>query len=144
VSQVSSSSVVLGSLGAVALLAGVQGYLMLRKSQAHMKVALMNAQVMGSTLDVLGCLDHTLSWYAKCDAMKSLCDGSVGRIMTRCLESQPRTQQCLQLGQATQDTHFGFAECKARGVNRWNKKACAESFRSLDRFCAATVHREAN
>jgi hypothetical protein len=132
--------VVLSVLSLVALGAGIQGFVMLQKSQKYMKSSLEESSRAGVHSSGEQCVDFTMNWYARCEAMKSLCDGSVGRVMIKCLESQERAGFCASLGDKTRDTHFGYKECQARGVDRWNKKACAETFRTIDRYCERLVH----
>lgn len=127
---------VLGGVFLVATVAGLRGFRLLERSQGLVDQVLADAAAKGKGLDVEGCVDFAMAWYGGCEAMKSLCDASVGRVVAKCLGAQDRTVACAGLGDRTKDTHFGFHECKARGVDRWNKKACAESYRTIDRHCS--------
>jgi len=90
---------------------------------------------LGKTASVETCVDHVLNWRKTCQAMKSLCDVSVPRMMGACLGSQNRKPYCNQLGTTSSDTHFGYKECQARKVNKKTKKACALSYRVIDNHC---------
>lgn len=127
---------VLGGVFLVATVAGLRGFTLLERSQVIVNQVLAEAASKGKVLEVEGCVDFAMAWYGGCEAMKSLCDATMGRVVSECLGAQDRAVACAGLGDTTKDTHFGFQECKARGVDRWNKKACAESYRTIDRHCA--------
>jgi len=89
----------------------------------------------GAALTVPQCVGEVLSWTKRCQAMLSLCDASVSRMMNACLHGQDRRGYCGSLKVSTADTSFGFRDCKARGVNGRQKKACAASYRMIASFC---------
>jgi len=105
-------------------------------SQTHIKAELILASESGRGADPEGCVTHIMEWYGRCAAMKSLCDASVERMMGACLAGRDRSKECIPFVGRGSDASFGFAECKARGVDRLNKKACGNAYRSIDQFCS--------
>ena len=124
------------AIGLFSVLAGALAYRMFNISQVHIKAELIAATESGRVCDPEGCVTHVMAWYGRCAAMKSLCDSSVERMMGACLAGRDRAQECVPFIGRARDTHFGFEECKARGVDRWNKKACGNAYRSIDHFCS--------
>jgi hypothetical protein len=124
------------ALGVAATGMAIQGFRLLQVSQVHISDQLLKATETGRTVDREGCVDHVMKWYGQCAAMKSLCEASVGRVMEACLVARSRASECVALGDSTRHTQFGFKECQARGVDRWNKKACASAYRAIDRHCS--------
>ena len=133
----SSLQIILGSCVFVSLIAGAWAFHMLNVSQKFVKISLAEVALKGKTSSVDDCVSVTMEWYKTCEAMKSLCDSSVSRVMRQCLIGQDRQNDCVELGQLTMDTHFGFKECQARGVTRFTRKACANAFRAIDHHCTA-------
>ena len=127
--------IVFGGIGFVSLIAGAWGFHMLSVSEKFIKTSLPSIALQGKTASVEGCVDITMEWYETCEAMKSLCESSVGRVMAECLAGQDRGQACAEYGDITKDTHFGFKECQDRGVTRFNRKACATTYRVVDQLC---------
>lgn len=125
------------ALGAVVALAGVGVFLVHRyeASEVAIAAALNEMKQRGQSLEPEGCVDETLAWNARCTAMKSLCDASVPRVMLACLGAKDRSEYCANLGDRSSDTGFGYAECKARGLQRSAKKMCALTYRAIDGFC---------
>lgn len=121
----------------VAALVGVGLFIVGRyeSSAKAIKAALTELEQRGQSLDAEGCVDATLAWNAECSAMKSLCDASVPRVLLACLGAADRGAWCESLGDRTSDTHFGYAECKARGLKGPKKKMCALAYRTIDGFC---------
>lgn len=89
----------------------------------------------GTELSPEKCIDEVIQWRTNCQAMKSLCDISIARMMGTCLAAQDRKQYCVQLGRITSDTHFGFKECQQRRLSSRVKKACTLAYRSIDSHC---------
>jgi hypothetical protein len=131
----SSLQVVLGGCVFVSLIAGAWGFHMLTVSQKFIKLSMAEVALKGKSSSVEDCINVTMEWYESCEAMKSLCESSVPRVMRECLIGQDRIAVCTDLGQITMDTHFGFKECEARGVTRFTRKACASAYRAIDHHC---------
>ena len=86
-------------------------------------------------LDAEGCVDATLDWSLGCEAMRTICEASVQRVMHACLDARDRGTYCESVKEVRQDTHFGVEQCRARGVDRRGKKACALAYGTIDGFC---------
>lgn len=112
-------------------------------SQRAIALAVQELGEKGHALDAEGCVDEVLAWNRRCSAMKSLCDASVPRVMEACLAAQDRRAWCAGLGDTTSDTHFGYKECAARGLERSAKKMCALTYRVIDGFCKQQSSAEA-
>jgi hypothetical protein len=131
-----SLQIVLGTCVFVSLAAGAWGFHMLQVSQVFIKTSLLGVATKGKNATVEQCIDVTMHWYQSCEAMKSLCESSVPRVMQECLVAQDRSGDCKELGLTTMNTHFGFQECEARKVTRFTRKACANAYRAIDHRCA--------
>jgi hypothetical protein len=126
---------VVGVLLVLATAIGVLAYWRFTVSEGYLRLDLDQVYADGSRLSVEQCVDETLRWGGHCKAMKSLCDASAPRIMHACLMARDRRATCEELGDSIRDTHFGFKECKARGVTRKNKKTCASAYRAIAGHC---------
>lgn len=130
-----SGLLVVTSLVLVGVVAGVLAYRNLVASEARLSTELAVMEQRGEGLDVPGCVDAVMDWHDECAVMKSLCDQTVPRFMHVCLAARDRTEFCDALGPRSSDTSFGFDECKARGGDRDDKKACAVVYRVIDGHC---------
>lgn len=95
-------------------------------------------KVEGADLSVDGCVDRVMEWHAGCEAMKVLCDRSVGRMMEMCLDGADRRGYCATIADdETTATTFGFQECKDRGAHetRALKKVCGTTYRAVSAHC---------
>lgn len=92
----------------------------------------------GQTLSVDQCVDEVLDWRSQCEAMKSLCDSNVERMMDACLNGQDRSAWCGDAGDAFGDSHFAATACSAHGIDRSDRgpwKFCGMAYRSIDMHC---------
>lgn len=126
---------VVGILFALSVAVGILAYSRFITSDRRLRADLGRLAAEGRKLSVEGCVDATIRWSTRCAAMKSLCDATTPQMMARCLGARDRTEYCRSLGDAGRDTHFGFKECKARGVNRKTKKTCAIAYRAIRSHC---------
>ena len=104
---------------------GVMAFQRYRASEKYIKRSMGELEAKGKALSVEGCVDWVLAWHKRCEAMAGLCQAAVTRLMGVCLRAQPRQAYCGGLKRSTTATDFGYDECKARGVKRHAKKACA-------------------
>lgn len=126
---------VVGILLALSVVVGVVAYSRFIRSDRHLRTDLERLAAEGKELSVEGCVDATIRWSTRCEAMKSLCDATTPQIMARCLGARDRSKYCRSLGESGRDTRFGYKECKARGVNRKTKKTCAIAYRAIRSHC---------
>lgn len=121
----------------VSTVLGVMAFARYRSSEKYIKSALAEMERRGKKLPVEGCVDEILAWRKRCEAMAGLCQAAVSRLMGVCFRATDRSAYCRGLAVSTTDTRFGFKECKARGVKRHAKKACAGMYRVIDSHCHA-------
>jgi hypothetical protein len=81
------------------------------------------------------CVDRVLRWRDHCEAMQSLCDASVPRMMEACLRCSDQGGYCRGLGSAFMATQFGVPQCRERKLDRPHKKICALSYRAIATHC---------
>ena len=90
-------------------------------------------------LSAEGCVDAALAWAASCRGVKSLCDEYVTRVTQECLQAGGEAHHeafCVSLGASGTLTDFGYAECRARGVQRHvDAEPCAMAYRAVDAWC---------
>jgi hypothetical protein len=130
-----SGLLVVAILIGAGLATGALAYQHLATSERVLTRELDAMRAQGAGLDVEGCVDAVVRWHATCAAMKSLCDQSVPRFMDACLSAGDRSAYCEALGPLSADTRFGVAECKARGGDRAETKACTLAHRVIDGHC---------
>ncbi|PID38410.1 MAG: hypothetical protein CSB49_05740 [Proteobacteria bacterium] len=121
----------------VSTVLGVMAFARYRTSEKYIKAALATMKLRGQTLKVEQCVDEILAWRKRCEAMAGLCQAAVSRLMGVCFRAADRSTYCRGLKVSTSDTRFGFNACKARGVKRHAKKACAGMYRVIDSHCHA-------
>jgi len=126
---------VLLSLGALATGMGAVAYRNYARSESYLAASYERMRLRGAGLDVEGCVDETLAWTRDCEAMKSLCDASMPHVLQICLGAAERTAYCAAVRTRSSDTRFGFAECKARALDRNETKSCGICYRSIDAYC---------
>lgn len=126
---------VVSVLFALSVVIGVVAYWRFIASDRYLRADLKRLAAQGKQLTVEGCVDATLAWGRSCKAMKSLCDATAPEMMGKCLAARDRSSYCRRLGTTGHDTHFGFKECKARGVDRKSKKTCATAYRAIATHC---------
>lgn len=114
---------------------GVMAFRRYRSSERYIDRSMGELEGKAKALDVEGCVDWILDWHKRCEAMAGLCQAAVTRLMGICLRAQDRRAYCQGLHRSTTSTDFGYAECKARGVKRHRKKACAGLYRVIDSHC---------
>jgi hypothetical protein len=125
---------VLALLFGLATLLGVIAYWRFTRSDRYLQRTLKAIVQRGPSLSPEQCVDEVLVWSRRCQAMKSLCDASVPRMMEGCLWGADRRPFCGRLGDRVMATQFGFAECRARGRDR-RDKTCALAYRTLADHC---------
>jgi hypothetical protein len=132
-----SLRLVLGGVGALAVVLGVLGYWRYTVSENHFAEVLQDMKVRGAELDTEGCIDAVLQWHATCEANKPLCDNGVPRVLTHCLAAADRTETCESLDLQSAKAQWVYSSCIDRGTPCTNKKqcACADAYRTVDSFC---------
>lgn len=120
---------------------GLVAYWRFIVSDKYLRADLHRLGEQGKKLDVEGCVDATLEWARHCKAMKSLCDATTPEMMGKCLAARDRSAYCKKLGDTGKDTHYGYKECKARGVTRKTKKTCSIAYRAIVTHCENRVAR---
>lgn len=136
----SSGPRVVATLLAISSLLGVLAFYRYSQSERALVAALTAMAGRAASLDVEGCVDETLAWNKRCEAMKTLCDASVPRMMETCLRGADRSRRCRELGERVMATQYGVAECKARGRTR-RDKPCALSYRAIASHCERILPR---
>jgi hypothetical protein len=126
---------ILGVVFGVSAILGVMAFKRYRDSENYIQASLSKMKEQGKSLGVEQCVDEILAWHKRCKAMAGLCQAAVSRLMGVCLRARDRRPYCVSLKQSTTDTRFGYKECKARGVKRHRKKACAGLYRTIDSHC---------
>ena len=134
----------IGGLFLASLALGVAAYAKYISAEQTIASDLAAITERGKTSTVEQCVGETLVWRKGCGAMVSLCDMSVGRIMSACLGAQSRLTYCSALDASLTETTFGVQECKDRGAheNRADKKVCATAYRTVSAHCQR-IQREA-
>lgn len=126
---------VIGALLVVATLMGTYAYSRFDASEKHLMQQVEKFASLGTTATEKVCLDSVLEWLPTCPAMLSLCRDSVGRMMAACLHGQDREAMCSEVEPIRRRTSFGYADCAARGLDRPGRKACADGYRAIDKYC---------
>ena len=136
-----SAGWIVGALFAASFAIGVVAYARYVSSEKALTADLAAIADKGKALSVEQCVDEVLAWHARCEAMKSLCDLSIPRMMFECLKAQDRAPYCDGLTRTTEETTFGVAECKARGAysERTTRNVCATAYRSIDAHCRESL-----
>jgi hypothetical protein len=127
---------VLSALFALSLVIGVVAYWRFTRSDRFLARDLKMMASRGKHHTIEQCVDDLLGWSAHCEAMLSLCEASIPRMMEACLAAQERAAYCKDLGIRAMSTRFGFPECKVRKVDRSRKKVCALAYRTIAAHCA--------
>ena len=123
-------SVILFSIILAVYLANIYG-----KSAEHLAQVTDEMSIRGEELSISGCLDEVLDWLTQCEAISSLCDQSVSRMMGICLSAQNRGAYCDELGPESGDTGFGNDDCRGREMNRAGMRACGAAYRAIHVHC---------
>lgn len=126
---------VLAAILGAALVLGVTAYARFVDSEKHLTAELQHFMTLGKTASEAQCLDAILEWLPQCSAMLSLCQDSVTRFMGECLRAQSRNEMCERIEPIRRQTSFGYQDCKSRHLDRIGKKACADGYRSMDKYC---------
>ncbi len=123
-----------------ASITGVVAYWRFVVSDRVLKEDTAAINLKGAAVPIEGCVDEVLGWAASCRAMRSLCTASTPRMAHACIKGKDRTPECQALGDRSQDTRYGYRECKARGATRkYTRKACAMAYRAIATHCAAVI-----
>jgi hypothetical protein len=101
---------------------------------------MIRVQTVGPGASPTQCLEMTMNLFHGCEAMASLCQATVPRWMGLCLSRINTALYCEEVRQESQTAHFGFQTCKDLGYTRASKKACADSFRAIERHCREKHH----
>jgi hypothetical protein len=131
-------SVIVLSLMLAIHLANIYG-----KSAEHLSQVTDEIATRGEELSTAECLDEVLGWLTRCEAISSLCDQSVSRMMGICLSAQNRITYCEGLGPESGDTGFGNDDCRGRELNRAGKRACGAAYRAIHVHCVELKAAEA-
>lgn len=122
-------------VGALSLVAGVWFFRMVLFSERHLKAEEAALRQVGASVNAEGCVTAVLEWYGRCEALKSLCDTGVTRLMVACLDGQPSRPECPSyVGQGAK-SNYGYKQCMDRGVTKTNKKACGNAYMAIDQLC---------
>ncbi len=120
---------------------GVTAYYRFIQSEKHLTERFEHFVQVGSNLTAYECVDEVMAWSRECSAMLSLCQDSVQRMMSGCLHAQDRSALCADVEAVRRSTSFGYDDCKSRDLDRVRKKACADSYRAIDKFCEGILSR---
>jgi hypothetical protein len=143
----SSGAWVIITLFGIAVLLGAVAFWRFTRSDRFIQASLAEVQRRAGQLAPEECVDWAVSWAARCQAMKALCEGSVPRLVEACLMKADRHAYCASLGDSYRTTSFGVTQCRARlssspargGAERrrggLGKKACALSYGAVARYC---------
>ncbi|MFT5434612.1 MAG: hypothetical protein ACI9OJ_005326 [Myxococcota bacterium] len=129
---------VLGAIFAVSIAMGLISYGQFMDSEARIQSDFGGIRELGATVDVDGCVDAVIAWHGQCDAMKVLCDKSVGRMMEQCLDGGDRSGYCGRVDfTSNANSGFGYQQCKERGshATRTAKKVCGTTYRAIAFHC---------
>jgi len=133
--------VVLGCIFVGSLIMGFVSYGQFMSSEQSIQADFDGMRERGASLDPEGCVDAVIAWHAECQAMKVLCDKSVGRMMEQCMAGADRHAYCAATD-VSSNAHsgFGFKQCKARGAHegkgkRLKKKVCGTAYRAIAYHC---------
>lgn len=127
--------VVLSVAFTVSTLMGVFAYKRYVESEDFILMSLDLVQKEGQSLSGDGCVDYVVKWTHSCEAMKSLCDHSVPRLMQTCLQASSRSLDCVPFENIPSDARIGMQECKARSTTRADQKNCTTSYMVWNDFC---------
>lgn len=129
--------VLLGLLGVSTLVAVLVAW-RFRVSEQYIIASLEEMEARGAELTPEGCVDAMLSWRKECEAMKSLCDSTVDRMIQACLGGQDRVTYCEALDGAAADAHYGYERCQERGLSKRDRqlwKPCGDAYKTMDQYC---------
>lgn len=121
---------------AASVILGVFAYWRFSTSARYLSAAMQEFHTRGGSMTPDQCVDETIAFSERCEAMASLCESTAPRLTEECLGAQDRTAWCASLGDAPKATSFGVAECKARHVDTRTKKSCASAYRGIATYCA--------
>lgn len=113
-----------------------------RSSEQYLTQAHDEFAERGEALTVSECVNSVLEWRHECEAMKSLCDSNVERMVTACIEARDRSGYCASVGDSISDSHFSAAACADHGIDRSERepwKFCGMAYRAVDFHCRS-VH----
>lgn len=128
---------VLGIVFGSSMLLGLVAHRSLTKSVISIQGSLGKIKKEGASLSAEQCASRVLRWVRQCDAMQSLCDASVHRLMGKCLEGRSRKAMCSTLDVKASKAHFTYARCRKRELHksrRW-KKICGGVYSTLWIHC---------
>jgi hypothetical protein len=133
----SSGARVIVTLFLLAIMLGAVAFWRFTRSDRFIQASLAEVQSQAAQLTPEECVGWAVSWAARCQAMKALCEGSIPRIVEACLMKSDRHAFCASLGDTYRVTSFGVAQCRARLAKRdgLGKKACALSYGAIARYC---------
>ena len=134
-SKPGSGGMLIFILLSLSIVIGVVAFWRFTRSDRYLRRAFVAMQSRGHDLTAEQCIDEVLRWSGTCEAMKSLCDASIPRMMQACLVARDRKALCQELGQKVMATQFGFVECKARQLNPQRKTTCALAYREIAEYC---------
>jgi hypothetical protein len=126
---------VFGIVGVLSVAAGGWFFRMVLFSEKHLKAEVEALRTVGASADAEGCVSAVLEWYGRCEALKSLCDTGVTRLMVACLDAKEPRDECAAYAGQGAKAQYGYKECMARGVTKANKKACGEAYMAIDHVC---------
>lgn len=119
----------------VSIAIGVTAYYRFVKSEKHLTSTFEHFLAVGSEKTAFDCVDEVVEWSKRCSAMLSLCEDSVQRMMTACLQGKSRSEACAAVEPERRKTSFGYDDCAKKGLDRVRKRACADAYRAFDKFC---------
>ena len=134
-------AVLLGTLAVLWVVLGVAGTANYFDSEDHIGETVLAMEAAGRTATIDECVTEVLDWHPECEALTGLCDASVVRVMSACLQGQDRTEECQALGQRLDNTALGVAECRARGIERRKgaDRECAKSYSAVGQLCKSLL-----
>lgn len=124
---------------AVSFIMGLYAFYNFKVANQVLRLELVSMETRGKELSFSQCIDQVVDWVPKCAAMKSLCEAYSGGIMEACLKGRNRMQECAQIADRPDVSHFGFQDCEARNLNRALNKVCANAYKALDIHCKNNV-----
>ncbi len=156
-----SLKLVFGLVAVVTVVVGVLGYRRYANSERWVAEGIAEMDRIGAELEVEGCVDASLRWYAECDQQQTnaaVCLQGVSIVMFHCLDARDRGDACEQYldpdspvrqptegmrerarkaETAGESGRWVYARCEERGLACINKRecACAEAYRAIDSFC---------
>jgi hypothetical protein len=130
-------------LGLIALSTGVGVFVYGRyvQSDKHITLNLEKIKKQGEVLTIEDCATQVLAWHSQCTAMQNLCDDTVPRMMSVCLQQKAdRFTECGMYGEGLRYYNFGVDQCKTRGAIKGSaRKACANLYLVVGDFCKIQI-----